>query len=187
MKTSTLKLKLSLACVCLLCVVTSAMAQQREGTSACAGLGEQAERKYDRFKDQTTTTLKSRKLLQTKSPSEELTVSVEATTKGEGKGHPKEVVLLFTSEAERWRYYEEAEAVFIVDGRRVEVGKAYATDTLPGPRSIKEKLKLTIPFEKFTQIIGGKRVDMKLGPTELQLTEETLGSLRAFASCVTGS
>ena len=182
-----MKSMLVLAFLCLLCAASSATSQPQESSSACAGLVKQVERKYDRFKDQTTTTLKPIRLLQKESPREELSLSVESTTKGEGQGRPKEVVLLFTSEATRWRYYEEADAAFVVDGKRIEAGKAYATDTLPGSRLIREKLKLTLPFEKFREIVGGKRVEMKLGPTELQLSAESLSSIRAFASCVTGS
>ncbi len=162
------------------------IAQEPGNAPACASLKSQIERNYDRFKDQTTTTLKPLKVLQASTPREELEFSVEVITKGQLQEQPKEVVLLFSSEAEKWRYFEKAEAVFITDGKRIDAGTAYATDTLPGARTIKEKLKLAIPFGRFAEVVKGKQVEMKLGPTQVQFAEKDLVTMRAFLSCVTG-
>lgn len=162
------------------------IAQEPGNASACASLKSQIERNYDRFKDQTTTTLKPVKVLQVSNPREELELSVEAITKGQQQEQPKEVALLFSSEAEKWRYFEKAETSFIVDGKRVDAGTAYATDTLPGARTIKEHLKLALPFAKFAEVVKGKQVEMKLGPTQVQFAEKDLTTMRAFLSCVTG-
>ncbi len=163
--------------------IPHALAQQQGSVTSC---GPQVEKSYERFKDQSTIRLKPRRILQAAKPRESLDLGAEAIIKGEGPAQPKEVSLLFTSETEKWRYFEEAEAIFIVDGKRLEAGKAHATGTLPGRDTIQEKLKLTIPFEIFMMIVGGRQVEMKLGPTELQLAEKDLGGLRAFITCVTG-
>ena len=155
-------------------------------TTAYAQCGTQVEKSYERFKDQSTFRLKPQRILQVARPRESLDLGAEAIVKGEGPAQPKEVSLLFTSETEKWKYFEEAEAIFIVDGKRLETGKAHATDTMPGRSTIQEKLKLTIPYETFMEAVKGKQVEMKLGPTELQLAGKDLGSLRAFITCVTG-
>src|SRR5215213_520293 len=67
--------------------------------------GRQIERKYDRFKDQTTVRLKALPIRQIARPREELSLSVEATYKGEHPERPKEVRLIFDSVAERYLYY----------------------------------------------------------------------------------
>jgi hypothetical protein len=155
-------------------------------TTAYAQCGPQVEKTYERFKDQSTFRLKPQRVIQVARPRESLDLGAEAVIKGEAPAQPKEVSLLFTSETEKWKYFEEAEAIFIVDGKRLETVKAHATDTMPGRSTIQEKLKLTIPFETFMEIVKGKQVELKLGPTELQLSGKDLGSLRAFMSCVTG-
>jgi hypothetical protein len=113
-------------------------------------------------------------------------LSIEASHPGEKPARPDEIILVFISLAEKWRYFEEVEVLFVIDGKRMEAGKAYATDTIPGGRSIKEKLKLTLPIEKFEEIVGGKKVEMKLGPTQLQLEEKHMLALREFLVCATG-
>jgi hypothetical protein len=179
-----MKTKLILALLCLTGLrLSTAMAQQPGGGISCGG---QVEKTYDRFKDQTTLKLKPQRILQVSAPRQSLDLGAEAIVKGNGPAQPKEVSLLFTSEAERWRYFEEAEAVFIVDGKRLDAGKAFATDTMPGRSTIQEKLKLTLPFDTFLEIAGGKQVEMKLGGAELHLAGKDLASLRAFSNCVTG-
>lgn len=155
-------------------------------TTAYSQCGAQVEKSYERFKDQSTFRLKPQRIIQTASPRESLDLGAEAVIKGEEPSQPKEVSLLFTSETEKWKYFEEAEALFIVDGKRLDVGKAQATGTTPGRSTIQEKLKLTVPFETFMEVVKGRQVEMKLGPTELQLAAKDLGSLRAFITCVTG-
>lgn len=146
---------------------------------------QQVEKKYDKFKNETVATLKPQRVYEKASPKEELDLSVEVSYQGEQSAQPKEVALLFASLAEKRRYFEEAEILFVIDGKRIEAGKAYATDTQPGGRSIKEKLRLVLPLEKLQEIISGKKVQMKLGSTEAQLEEAFLTTLRAFMSCVT--
>jgi len=140
------------------------------------------ERQYDRFKDQTAVRLKPQTIRQVARPPEELSLSVEATCKGERAARPKTVDLIFESAAERYIYYDKADVAFIVDGKRVEAGTAYMMNAFPSPNLVKVKLKLTIPFETFTQVAKGLEVEMKIGLTEIHLTEKDLKALRAFAS-----
>jgi hypothetical protein len=171
---------LILTCVCLTaCVVSTPAMAQGEQTDSTS---QQIERKYDRFKDQTTVSLKPQMISHVTRPREELSLSVEATYKGERPSRPKEVSLIFHSVAERYVYYDKADVVFIVDSRRVEAGTAYMMNAMPSPNLVKVKLKLTLPFDTFRQIAGGKEVELKLGSTELKLKEKDLASLRAFAS-----
>lgn len=162
------------------------------GLAATVGIAQdknvcwQVDKKYDRFKDETTLKLRPQRVLETAAPQEELDLSVEASHVGEQPARPAEIAFLFISTSEKWRYFEEAEILFVIDGKHLEAGKAYATDTSSDGRSIKEKLKLTLPVEKFEEIISSKKVEMKIGPTYLQLEEKHLLALREFMACVTG-
>ncbi len=98
-------------------------------------------------------------------------------------GKVKEIELLFQSVAERWRYHNEAEVKFIVDGKRVPAGTAYAMGGVPVMNQVREKMQLTLAPEKFLQIINGREVEMKMGPTEIVLKSADLEALRSFVKC----
>jgi len=152
------------------------------GQSRQEGSSSHIERSYDRFKDETSVRLKPQRIRQVARPREELSLSVEATCKGEQLSCPKQVDLVFDSVAERYVYHREAEVIFIIDGERLNAGTAYSLNVLPSPNLVKETLKLTLPFDKFAQVINGKDVEMRFGPMELRLAERELAPLRTFAS-----
>ena len=153
------------------------------GQERVAGItGPQIERKYDRFKDETTVRLNPQLIRQIARPREELTLSAEATYKGERQIRPKDVKLIFGSIAEQNVYHDEADVTFIVDGKRIKAGTAYMITALPSPNLVKVTLKLTLPFDTFLEIANGKDVEMQLGQTELKLAAKDIASLRVFAS-----
>lgn len=176
-----MKSKRTLAVLFSVCVVLSVADGQNMPADSTS---QQIERRYDRFKDQTTVRLKSLLIRQIARPREELSLSVEATYKSEQPTRPKDVRLIFESAAGRYLYYDKAEAHFIVDGKRIDAGAAGMMNALPSPNLVKVTLALTLPFDTFVEIANGKGVELKLGPTELRLSEKDLASLRAFASAV---
>jgi hypothetical protein len=176
-----MKSKMILAVLFLVCAVLS----RADGQSMPVdSTDQQIERRYDRFKDQTTVSLKSLLLRQIARPREELSLSVEATYKSQQPARPKEMRLIFDSVAEHYLYYDKAEALFIVDGKRIDAGAAGMMNALPSPNLVKVTLALTLPFDTFVEIANAKGVELKLGPTELRLSEKDIASLRAFASAV---
>jgi hypothetical protein len=162
-------------------LTTAGFAQ--DNRTSCLQLAEQ---KYDKFKDTTTTILKPRRILQIASPREELDLSAQATIKGQSSGAPKEVDMIFSSAGEKWHYYDKADVIFILEGKRLEAGTAYVLQGLPGPLLVKETLKLTLPFDTFLQIANSKEAELSLGPTKLQLKGSDLQALRSFANCISG-
>lgn len=157
--------------------------REEKGTASAEQL---IERKYDRFKDETTVKLKPQKIREIARPREELSLSLEVIYKGERSGSPKEVVWVFDSVSEQYIYHDVAETVFIVDGKRIETGNAYMATALPAPNLEKATLKLTTPFNMLSEIANGKLVEMRLRKTEVTLTASTLATMRAFAKAVTG-
>ncbi|MGH9840490.1 MAG: hypothetical protein ACREEM_17060 [Blastocatellia bacterium] len=144
------------------------------------------EKKYDRFKDETTIKLKPQKIREIAKPREELSLSAEATHKGERLVRPKEVYLIFDSVSENYLYHNKAEVVFIVDGKRIEAGEAYLMKAFPTTDLEKVSLKLTVPFDRFSEVANGKSVELRLRKTEVALTGTTLAAIRAFASVIAG-
>lgn len=129
-----MKRMLIVMCVCVLGLgMAGGMAQEKRKETAESLI----EKKYDRFKDETTIKLKPQKIREIAKPREELSLSVEATHKGERATRPKEVMLIFNSVSENYIYHDEADVFFIVDGKRIEAGAAYAKDDLLSPNLIK--------------------------------------------------
>lgn len=159
--------------------------QRKPSTTETASTAAAAcETKYDRFKQKTTITSAPRIIYRSSAPPEELSVSAGIVKDDEVKnGKIKEVELLFLSVAERWRYHNEAEVNFIIDGKRVPAGTAYAMGGVPVMNQVREKMQLTLATEKFLQIINGREVEMKMGPTEIVLKPTDLEALRSFAKC----
>ena len=176
-----MKSKMILAVLFSVCVALSITARQNKLADST---GQQIERSYDRFKDQTTVRLKALLIRQIARPREELNLSVEAIYKGEQPARPKDVRIIFDSVAERYLYYDKAEVQFIVGGKRIDAGTADMMNAFPSPNLVKVTLVLTMPFDIFTEIANGKKVELKLGPTELRLSEKDLTALCAFASVV---
>lgn len=172
--------RIILACLCVIGACLPILAAQSGQTDSTSQ--QPIERRYDKFKDQTTVKLKPQTIRQITRPPEELSLSVEATYKGARATRPKNVDLLFESAAERYIYYNKADVFFVVDGKRIEAGTAYMTNAFPSPNLVKVKLKLTLSFDTFSEIAKGKEVELKIGPTEIRLAEKDLKSLRAFAS-----
>jgi len=150
---------------------------EKANTAAC-------ETKYDSFKQKTTITSMSRAIYRSSNPREELSMGAGIIKDEEGKNsRVKEVELLFQSVAERWRYHKEADINFIVEGKRVPAGTAYSMGGVPVMSQVQEKMQLTLPTEKFLQIINGREVEMKMGPTVVVLKPADLEALRSFAKC----
>lgn len=177
-----------LVCVCLMCVgMGAAMGQDKRADST----GQSIERKYDRFKDETTVKLKPQRILDSKSPRQVLEVSAEAAFKGERPKQGDETVkVTFTSLAGENPYQEPLELNFIVDGERVRgaaagVGIPYNPKASPAPDlKVARDITAFVSLDALSKITSGKAVEMRLGPTELTLDMATLGNLRKFASAV---
>jgi hypothetical protein len=158
--------------------------QRKPSTTETASTAAACETKYDRFKQKTTITSAPRIIYRSSAPQEELSVSAGIVKDDEVKNDKvKEIELLFLSVAERWRYHNEADVNFIVDGKRVPAGTAYAMGGVPVMNQVREKMQLTLATEKFLQIINGREVEMKMGPTEIVLKPADLEALRGFAKC----
>jgi hypothetical protein len=81
---------------------------------------------------------------------------------------------------------------FIVDGERVKGSEvAASSSTVPKPALApdlkgSEEVTAFIGFPALRQLANGKKVEMRLGPTELALDAKTLGDLRGFAAAIFG-
>ena len=187
-------MKLTLICLLFIGLSFSVAGQGRNREEKGAdSAGQIVERKYDRFKDETTVTLKRQRILDSKSPRQVLEMSAKATFKGEQPtGTFDAVEVTFTSSAEKSPYFDSIELNFIVDGERVRgahanVGRSYNPEPLLAPDlKLAKDIVAFVNLDAFREVAGGKKVEMQLGPTELTLDTTTLNNLRKFASSVFG-
>ena len=143
--------------------------------------GDGCTKRFDRFRNRNTMAIEPRTVH--RAGDEELKVGASAVVEGEGKSAPREIDLHFDSTTNRLRYGNSAEVRFIVDGKRMDGGVAYKMGGI-SMRQFNEKLRMTLPANRFLEIIGGREVEMQIGETEVTLRREDLERLRGFAGCV---
>ena len=151
------------------------------------------EKKYDRFKDETTVTLNPQRILDSKSPRQVIDMTMKTTF---DDVRPKDIAVtiqvIFTSAAEQQPDYDGETLNFIVDGERVKgreisvLPPATSRPALAPDLSTSEDIFAVISFPALYQIANGKKVEMKLGPTALNLDTNTLENLRVFAAAIFG-
>ncbi len=181
-----MKKLLILICVCLMCVA-AVMGQDKRADST----GQSVERKYDRFKGETTVKLKPQRILDSKSPRQVLEMSAEVTFKGEQPTQQSdEVNIILTSSAIEKLYRDPAELNFIIDGERVKgepaiAGRPYLLEKPLSPDlKTGQRIRSSISFTTLRKIASSKVVEIKLESTELTLDSTSLSNLRKFASAV---
>lgn len=136
--------------------------------------------RYDRFRERNTITIEARTIYQ--AGSDELKLGASAIVE-ENKVAPKEIDLHFDSTTNRLRYGNSAEVRFIIDGKRIDGGVAYRSGGY-AMRQVNEQLSLSMPVNRFLEIIAGREVEMQLGETEITLRREDLQRLKTFAACI---
>ena len=138
-------------------------------------------KRFDRFRNRNTITIEPHTVHRV--GDEELKIGASAVIEGDGNIAPREVDLNFDSTTNRLRYGNSADVRFIVDDTRMEGGVAYKMGGF-SMRQFNEKLRLTLPANRFLEIIGGREVEMQIGESEFTLSREDLERLRGFAGCV---
>lgn len=175
-------------------IFSIASGQERKNEVDSTKSGEQAvEKKYDRFKDETVVTLKPQRILDSKLPRQVIEMMIKATFKGARPENVTDTIeITFISSAEKPPIYHREELNFIVDGERVKGSEvAASSSTVPKPALApdlkgSEEITAFIGFPALRQVANGKKVEMRLGPTELALDAKTLGNLRGFAAAIFG-
>ena len=139
----------------------------------------------DRFSNRTTVSMPQRVIFRSESPREELSLTVNLATVENNvtSSRRREVELDFISKTERYRYHEQAEVNFIVDGERLSGGVAYTLGAVPASPLVQEKMQLLLPIDKFLQIANGREVEMRIGQTEITLGRADLEALQRYVSC----
>ena len=158
--------------------VTNVTGQTDRGTSASEG---GCTKQYDRFRNRNTVKVEPRTVY--RAGTDELKLAASAVVEGDKSAAPQDVDLLFDATTSRLRYGNSAEVRFIVDGQRMDGGVAYKIGGF-SLRQFNEELRLTLPANRFLEVIVGREVEMQISEMDVTLRREDLQRLRGFADCV---
>ncbi len=167
-----------------------AFAQSDRGGAKTTGASSMAiEVKDDRFGGGRTVRLKPQPLLDT--PEQYLTISLEYKQSQNNRTGvdelDKSVMFYFTSLATKRFDFGDKALRFLVDGQPVDGGTAsnriFRGNDLERPllRS-GEGLIAILSLPRFSSVASGRRVEMRLGPLEMTLSDDLLARFREFAA-----
>jgi hypothetical protein len=181
--------------------------KQHSTESPIKNIGESPEpcqTQYDRFEDKTTVTMVVGTIFESSENSrksnilsrlgssgqtdskEELRLALKTVFDGR-EVKDKETLTIewyLQSTSRLYKYHNEANINFIIDGERVNGGKAYSLGGFPGPYEVLERLKLRMPIKTFRRIALGKSVEVKLGQNEFSLKDSSFKALRELDACL---
>jgi len=189
---SSLRIGLNFVCAALLVAsfASPAVPQSRvdrhkdEQSANKAATGAGCEIVRDRFSNRTKISMPERTIFRSESPREVLSLMINLNKDADSSSSKApEVELLFVSKTEHYKYHEQAEVNFIINGERVSGGTAYTLGAVPTSPLVQEKMQLLLPVEKFLRIANGREVEMRMGQTEITLQRADLEALRRYAVC----
>jgi hypothetical protein len=152
--------------------------------SDCQSIQKHIQKEHDRFKDTTTVRLDDMVLSEKLLSDEKLTLRVEVTYEGEKAVKPKNVKLIFNSQALRLRLYQGKEAIFLADGERIRSTSAVNGLADMYSTSIRfERKDVVVRYEEFVKIANAQTVEMQLGAVETKFDKKVLEAIHDFIAC----
>lgn len=139
--------------------------------------GKVIEAKHDRFKGLTTVLLKN-----TESGLPGLDVYAFFLVIDTIPGPPPSVVIGFTSSSESWLYLKLHAVAVLVDGKPMTLQSRSAHDGSVGRGHVMEFVNQSLTREEFLRIANATKVEFRVGPTEGEITPNTLLAFKDLAS-----
>ena len=158
--------------------------QSQNPADECQDVQKHIKKEQDRFKGTTTVRLDEMLLSEKVLQGEKLTLQIEVTFSSEKETKPKDVKLIFKSQAPRLRLYQGQEAIFLADGNRIR--SITATDDVAdqyGMSTRFEKKNVIVEYGDFVKIANAESVEMQLGAVESKFDRRVLKALHGFMSC----
>lgn len=134
--------------------------------------------KYDRFKDRTFVSTSKMRI---KGKKRSIRTYAEYDFAGKTQTKPENITLYFYGSATSPIFREDnLELNFLVDGKRVSLGKMDFVEEEKRKTIIRQTVSVSIPYETFNQIVNGKKVEFQVGNLDYMLTDEHLEAFRKF-------
>jgi hypothetical protein len=181
---STITFRSFLCVAAILGILPLTALQSQKPVDECQDVQKHIKREQDRFKGNTTVRLDEMLLSEKVLQGEKLTLQIEVTFSSEKESKPKDVKLIFKSQAPRLRLYQGQEAIFLADGNRMR--SITATDDVAdqyGMSTRFEKKNVVMAYEDLVKIANAESVEMQLGAVEIKFDRKVLKALHGFMSC----
>ena len=183
-------MKISRLALLLIFLCSTAQAQTELPPKGKYKHDKKIESSYDKFKDQTTVSVKYLSPLPALSPVR-LDIVAAFLYPGKTVTKPSIVALWFQSSSKNWQFLQQRQLLVIADGERIDLGEAERVDSKVNSSragryssgvSVSELVGKMVSLETFLKIAKAKSVEMRLGSVEFKLADDHLEALRDFAS-----
>lgn len=175
-------------------LMISALGQDRAMKGSGCPQNEAIEQKEDRFSGETTIKLKPQPIdVAALGQQFKIALNYKAKPKGRGSAEsfiPEMIDVVFTSSSANRIYGREAALIFLIDGERTQRVPAAVHDDysrLSTEKTLIQTVFTGMTAETLRRLSRAKKVEMKLGDTEVKLKAEVLDAIRSFAKCALGS
>lgn len=98
----------------------------------------------------------------------------------------KITINLFIAAKDR-TYVDDTRLAINIDGKKLFNGDSELTDGRTNGRDVYSSLKVEVSLEEFKKLAKAKRIELKVGPTQFELTNETIGGFRDLVSLIEAS
>jgi hypothetical protein len=168
----------------LLVILPVTSFQSQKPVDECQDVQKHIKKEQDRFKGTTTIRLDEMLLSEKFLQDEKLTLQIEVTYSNEKQSKPKDVKLIFKSQAPRLRLYQGEQAIFLADANRIRsISAVNDVADQYGMRTRFEKKNVIVEYEDFVRIANAESVEMQLGAVEIKFDKKVLKALHGFISC----
>lgn len=132
-------------------------------------------KREDRFNDDTTYSLRAKV-----NGNLELNIFNSVANKDPS---PRDIIPFnFTSTSGRWQYLNFHRVKILVDTQPLPVAKSKHTGSVMNSGGVIEHITVYIALDELTKLLEAKKIEVQIGSTEIELTEEHIEAMRDFAS-----
>jgi hypothetical protein len=141
---------------------------------------------YNEEKDLTTVRLPMSRISDDRDRYRSLDFSISYTYPGREKQVPSDVNFELVSVVKARKLNTDLYVVFVLDGEKIHFSsnRSAILNPVPGRQWIGERMIFRIPYVTFKKLAAAKHLAIKMGPTNFDLSEDTLASIRRFADTI---
>jgi hypothetical protein len=146
----------------------------------------QIETTYNQDKDLTTVKLPTSRISDDRDRYRSLDFSVFYTYPSRENRVPSNVNFELVSVVKARKLNTDLYVVFVIDGDKIHFGsnRSAIFNPVPGRLWIGERMVFRIPYMTFKKLAAAKHLAIKMGPTDFDLSEDALESIRRFAETI---
>ncbi|HEX6730749.1 MAG TPA: hypothetical protein VF074_12080 [Pyrinomonadaceae bacterium] len=156
--------------------------------SIASGQGQhsQIETTYNQDKNLTTVKLPMSRISDDRDRYRSLDFSVFYTYPGRENRVPSDVNFELVSIVKARKLNTDLYVVFVIDGEKIHFSsnRSAIFNPVPGRLWIGERMIFRIPYVTFKKLAAAKHLAIKVGPTNFDLSEDAVASIRRFADTI---